>query len=208
MKRIVSLVLSIIMLMSVVTAIPATAQAKSASYTVATLKASKKTLNKKAKKLYLKKISKLKNKGYDVMYCIKDITGDKIVDLILDYHTYLDGSGDTFNIYTYKSGKVKCILKYGQYGMNYLHYYKKSKGLVMYCSGHGHESYTYIKYSGGKFKTVAQRGRMSVNGGNDYNGEWVYYIDKDLTYEATKSEFNAAKKTAIKGSKTNITFKY
>ena len=156
--------------------------------------ASKATTNKKAKALYKKQIEKIKAKNVVyVCYKFADITGDGIVEAMIEYFTGKDGSGRKFVIYSYKKGKLVKLYSENEYGLQRISVYKK--GVVMYNAGHGHEEYSYYtKSSSGKLKLVGSKGRMIGDG-----VEWIYR-DKSGK-ELTKAAFDKLVKKTKTGSK-------
>lgn len=149
--------------------------------------------NKTAHKVLRKKYDKIYRKHMDISYKYFDVTGDGVHELLMDcYPTSGGGSGHAFYIFQAKNGKVKCILKTVEYGLERIAYYKKSKSLTMSMYGHGGESHTYYRFKSGKYKCSASKSRQSVKGGNMENGPWYYYNGSGKSI--SKSSFN--KKTA------------
>ena len=160
--------------------------------------ASKASRNKKAKAAFAKKLGKAD--GLEVLK-YADVTGDGIVEALLECHPEGYGSGRTFAIYKYANKKVKKILYTEEYGLERLYFYKKSKSLILYGAGHGGEWYSYFTMKSGKYKFLAGRSRMSVNGGSMENGPWSYY---KKTKTIKKSAFNKAVKKVKKGKRKTI----
>ena len=160
--------------------------------------ATKASMNKKAKTAFAKKLGN--SEGLEVLK-YADVTGDGIVEALLECHPEGYGSGRTFGIYQYSGGKVKKILYTEEYGLSHLYYYKKSKSLILYGSGHGGEWYSYFTMKNGKYKYLAERARTSVNGGGMENGPWNYY---SKTKDLTKSGFNRLIKNVKKGKYKSI----
>lgn len=175
--------------------------------TVPVSAASKATKNKKATALYEKKAASISSKSMLESKKYVDLTGDGIKEAIFYYHPRNTGSGRKFVIYTYKKGKIKKILNDGNYGLENLIVYKKSKSFIAHGAGHGGEWYRYYKLSGGKYKKVATKRRVSVYGGSFKNGPWSYFKGADWT-DTNKSEFNTIIKSIKKGKKKNIKLWY
>ncbi len=187
------------MLTGVFAAVPASAEAQGGAVVQAALSSSAST-NKAAKKKYKKMVKKLRKK-YDVYYCIKDLTGDGIAELIADYHNSKDGSGNRFKIYTFKKGKAKCIFNSGEYGMYSLEYYNNNyNALVMSCAGHGGSYDAYYYFNGKKFEWAAESSQ------SDYSDE-VYYRTVDYPEEATEAEFDEIADLITDGNESEITLK-
>ena len=160
--------------------------------------ASKASRNKKAKAAFAKKLGKAD--GLEVLK-YADVTGDGIVEALLECHPEGYGSGRTFAIYKYANKKVKKILYTEEYGLERLYFYKKSKSLILYGAGHGGEWYSYFTMKSGKYKFLAGRSRMSINGGSMENGPWSYY---KKTKTIKKSAFNKLVKKVKKGKRKTI----
>lgn len=155
--------------------------------------ATKAAINKKAKKLYKKQLDKL-NRPDITYYVYKyiDVTGDGIVEALVEYHP-MGGSGRKFVIYSYKSGKLVKLCTIGEYGLDRLYIYKN--GFIMHCAGHGHESYSYYKKtSDGKFRIVADKGRLMEEG-----AEWFYYNRQGS--QVTKTTFDKLTRRIKAGSR-------
>jgi len=157
--------------------------------------------NVKARKLYLKKVRAYSRKYAPVEYKIVDTTGDGISECLMTYHDPDQGSAWNFRIYTYKKGKIKCILSSAQYGMSKLTIYRRSRSFIMYCSGHGGESYHYFIMKKGRYSEAASRSRMSVSGGNYENGPWYYYGGLG---QISSSDFKQLVKNVKKGSRKTV----
>lgn len=155
---------------------------------------------KAAYKKRLKKVIKNDKYGDGAYYKFADVYGSSTVEM-LSVTREVGGSGSMLRIYTYKSGKVKLIGKIGFYGDQSYAFYKKSKGFVMYCAGHGGEHYDYYKMSNGKYKLIARRARVSKAGGSTYTAPWTYYTANS---EITKASFNKRIKSITKGTKTKL----
>lgn len=170
--------------------------------------ASKASQNKKAIALYEKKAKSLLKETRDTVTSIrgryKDLTGDGIKECLFIYPDKY-GSGLNFRIYTYKNGKIKCILKDAGYGIEKFTVYPKSKSIIMYQAGHGGDAYRYYKMKNGKYKSIALKGRVSLKGGSERNGAWNYSTGSGKTYKTmTKKQFNAKIKNMKKGKKIVI----
>ena len=160
--------------------------------------ASKATKNKKAKAAFSKKLGNAE--GLEVLK-YKDVTGDGIVEALLECHPEGHGSGRTFRIYKYSGKKLKRIMSISEYGLSRLYYYKKSKSLILYGSGHGAEWYSYFTMKNGKYKHLAQRTRNAIKGGGMEDGPWYY---SKYTKDLTKSEFKKLVKNVKKGKSKKI----
>lgn len=160
--------------------------------------ASKASRNKKAKAAFSKKLGDAE--GFELLK-YADVTGDGIVEAMLQCHPPGFGSGRTFRVYKYTGGKVKRILYMEEYGLIRLYYYKKSKSLIMYGAGHGGEWYAYFTMKSGKYKFLAQRSRTAFAGGGMENGPWYY---SNGAKELTKSKFNKLIKHVKKGTRKKI----
>ena len=157
--------------------------------------------NKKAHKAFEKKIESIKSDCISYSYKYADVIGDSTHEMLVDYHTGLNGSGHDFKIYAYKNKRAKCIYKEILYGLSKITVYKKAKSMILYNSGHGGESYSYIKSKNGKFKFIASKSRIAVNGGSTYNGPWQYGVYKG---SPTKKNFKKLTKNMKKGKKKVI----
>ena len=160
--------------------------------------ASKASKNKKAKAAFEKKLGNAE--GLEVLK-YADVTGDGIVEALLECHPEGYGSGRTFRIYKYSGKKLKKILSITEYGLSHLYYYKKSKSLILYCAGHGDEQYFYFTMKKGKYKYLAERSREAINGGGMQNGPWYYSKNSK---ELTKSQFTKLVKNVKKGKRKKI----
>lgn len=110
--------------------------------------------NSKAHAAYMKKMRGLADSSGRDMYCFVDLTGDGVDEAVMENYAY-GGSGCDLLIFTYKKGKVKRIYKEPEYGLQWIKYYKKTRSLVFYRSGHGGSLYWYAKYKQGKFVNVS-----------------------------------------------------
>lgn len=153
--------------------------------------------NRKAHILYDKKVKAAKRISTSVQYKYADITGDGVHEAIIDYHPKNGGSGHYFCIYTYKNGKAKQLLKYGQYGLTKLSVYKKTKTIVCYGAGHGGEWYSFLKLKNGKYKEIAGKSRRGIAGGWDKNMPWGYW--KGNYQSITKKEYTSITQKMKKG---------
>ena len=160
--------------------------------------ASKATRNKKAKAAFAGKLGPAEGLE-NLVYA--DVTGDGVVEALLECHPQGYGSGRTFRIYKYSGGKVKKILSMDEYGLSYLYYYKKSKSIILYGSGHGGEWYSYYTMKKGKYKFLAERSREALAGGGMKNGSWYYYKGSK---ELTKSKFKKLTGNVKKGKRKKI----
>ena len=161
---------------------------------------SKAAKNKKAVALYEKEAKRIN--AWRPKYV--DITGDGIKEALFYYRPKgRGGSGIDFVIYTYKNGKIKCILSDTNYGLIKIMVYKKSKSFIAYGAGHGGEWYAYFKMKSGEYKYIAEKSRRAKNGGSMTNGPWYYSTGNGMSYKSlTKSQFNKKIKSIKKGKKT------
>ena len=164
--------------------------------------ASVKTQNKKADRLYEKKLTSLRKTTSYVTCKWVDLTGDGVHEGIYLYQGRVGGTTEKIDIYTCKSGKLKRILAEEKYGTSKMIVYRKSGSLVIYNAGHGGETYTYYTLKKGVYKLLAFRSRTAVAGGSESNGAWKYYNAKAAAI--TKAKFNKAISGAVKGSKTTL----
>lgn len=165
---------------------------------------SSKALSKaKAKKAYASALKSLKANNYRVYYKYVDVVGDKTVELVA-YAFPNEGMWSHDYIYTIKSGKPKIIFDRSNYGYwNSLTYRKGAKSIVYYGSGHGGDSYLYLKYSGGKYKAVAWKTRAWGS------SSWSYSkVSGSATTTISKAAFNKKVKglTASKAKKVNLSW--
>lgn len=133
--------------------------------------ASKSSRAKKAYSSYYKK--NLTEKKYPDRYKkLYDINQDGVPEMIL---SYMNGVRYGYKIYTYRSGKVKCMKTFiGGCGI----YYKKSKKriAVMQSGGAADNVCTIYKMEKGKLKKVVAYRSESVYTGNDL--KIIYYKNK------------------------------
>lgn len=169
--------------------------------TVPVSAASKAEKNKKADTAYDNTRQDLLEKSSGLTWKYTDLTGDGIHEFIAEYNPKIGGPAQQV-IYTWKNGKVKCILNASVYGMNSIIVYKKSKSLIIHGAGHGGEQYVYYKLQNGKYKTIASKGRQSENGGGIKNGPWYYYDSESSSIG--KSVFNSLIKGIKKGKKIKL----
>lgn len=163
------------------------------SFSSVTYGASKSTLNARAEKAYIKKVNSLKQqKNKPIEERRFDFNWDGINDLLVFYRTFSGGSGFSYDIYTYKSKKVKKLLSFDAYGVESIRIYKKSKGIVVHGAGHGGEWYRYYKKKGSKYKFAGMKGRQTYP-----VGKWYYSKNQEMT----KKQFNKAIKGIQKGKK-------
>ena len=182
-----SRMLALILLFTLfLTALPATAESKTAK-------------NKAAHALYTAIVQKLCGEGGDVAYKYADVTGDGVDELLVEHHPMGNGSGREFEIHTYKSGSTKQILSHGEYGLEKVTRYSKTKALVLYCAGHGSEAYIYFKYKNGKYSLVASKAREAKAGGSSRNGPWSYGNSSGKSIK--KADFTKKTNSLLKGSK-------
>lgn len=182
--------LTILVLVTVVTSIPVSAESKASK-------------NKKAMALYEAKGNALDQEMASRTYFkyvgkkYVDITGDGIKEALFCYR---EGSGVSLDIYTYKNGAMKQIYSGGGYGLEEITVYKKSKALIEHQLGKG-DMYEYYKLSNGEYKEVGYR-LCSVS---YTNGKWRYSLKTANGYKTiTKRRFNAAINGIKKGKKMTI----
>lgn len=163
-----------------------------AFHLVPSAEASNSAANNKAATQYSKKARQLESRasgGINAKH--GDLTGDGVDEAIF---TYLPkpqmGSASKFQIYSYKGGKLKCLLDDGEYGMYKIVSYPKSKSFVAFKNGHGGESQTTYVLKKGKFRPVAERAR-SVWG----NAHWIYYKFKTNAKNAAATNLRTTSKT-------------
>ena len=161
--------------------------------------ASVKSMNKKADKLYEKKLTSLRKTSY-VSCKWADLTGDGVHEGIFVYQLRSGGMGDKIDIYTYKKGKISRILTEEKYGPSQIIAYRKSGSVLIYCAGHGGETYHYYKLKNGTYKGLGSQSRQAIAGGSIANGPWVYSTAKGAA--TTKAKFDKAVKGVKKGSRT------
>lgn len=165
--------------------------------------ATKAATNKKAKKLYKKKVKELSKEHKGVSYKFMDVNKDGIIDVIIDY---LNGNGaawgNTFEIYTYKKGKLVKLLSTGGYFLEQMYVYKN--GIVVYGDGRGREYYEYYKKTKtGKYQYVGEKYRRvyDVYEGLAW-GEWSY---SDKSGEIiTKTAFKKLTKKVTSGKRKAV----
>lgn len=145
--------------------------------------ASKASINNKADALYMKKVQRLKKDVKSVWYKFTDITGDDIHEAVI-FGKAITGSGNYWKIYTYKGGKTKLLFDGGEYGLDKLVVYKKTKSFYYHRAGHGWEATIFYQLKNGKYKQVAGKGR-SFQGVRP--GKWSYNNGKKAI---SKSAYN------------------
>ena len=182
-------VMLLVLLLSITTVFPA-------SYTFA---ASQSTKNRRAHALYDKKVTAARKISTSVRYKYFDITGDGVHEALIDYHPKSGGSGHYFCIYTYKNGKVKQLLKEGQYGLDKLTVYKKTGTVIGYGAGHGNEWFRVYKLKNGKYRMIAGKGRRGPAPavGSVKNGAWNYW--KSGYQSISKSKYSSIVSKLKKG---------
>ena len=151
------------------------------------------SLNERAKRAYENYVQKAKDSGRGYFIAYKDLDGDGIVELALEYHPYRNGSTYVLQIYTYKQKKVYRMLNYYQYGADSLTAYKK--GLVCHGRGHGSDWYVWFKKVGYKYRIIAQKSRKYLS----TIGKWYYGNQKDYI---SKNQYKRLVRT-IKKKKIN-----
>ena len=157
--------------------------------------------NKKAAAAYERKMASIRKKSSFRSSKYADLTGDGVYEFLVAYAPK-SGGPEVFSIFTYKSGKVKCMFSDRIYGLSKLITYKKSKAFIAYTAGHGGENYIYYKKSGSNFKQLGKRSRIAIAGGGMKNGPWYYYDKKGRSI--SKTAFNAAVKGVKKGSRKTL----
>ena len=163
--------------------------------------ASLKQKNAAAVRLYNKKIRACLNQSrLGVSSLCTDLTGDGVKEVIIDYLPKNGGSGHKLLIYTVKNGKLKNILNSGEYGLEWIKIYKKTKSFVYYRAGHGGEMYVFCQYRNGKFRGVASKGRSTGAAGSR---SWIYYGSKG---QISKSKYNSITRKLLKGAKKKYTW--
>lgn len=157
--------------------------------------ATKKATNKKAKKLYQKKINQLRKSVGGVHYKYTDINRDGITDVMIEYWTGLGANRDIL-IYTYKNGKLVNLFATSLYGMPKIIGYKGGVIVHILDGRHGWEYYRYYKKaSSGKYSFVAEKGRP-------YPGaEWTYWVKGTSEESSTKAAFNRQIKKVKTGTR-------
>ena len=138
--------------------------------------------------VFFEKLDSLKQEHETVSYTLSDITGDDVVDLLVDCWPIEDGgSGHLYLAYEAidNAHDLNKLLKTAGYGLEEVKFYKESGSLVLYSMGHGREDYSYYKLEDGEYTSVASKGRMSEDE-NGSEGSWIYYSDED---EISESEF-------------------
>lgn len=137
-----------------------------------------------------------------VYYKFADITFDGLHEALIEHHPLEGGSGRIFEIFTCQGGEIKTMLKTDEYGLNEIEVYKKSKGFVMGCAGHGAESYWYYKKNGMTYSLVATKGRQNIGGDLGDPGPWGYENGKGE--KISKSKFVSLTKPITKGKKRKL----
>lgn len=163
--------------------------------------ASTPTQNDKAAQAYAKQARKVEKMGRWLESSkLRDLTGDGIDEAIFTYKLY-EGSGRGFLIYTYKSGKVKRLLKTSEYGMYKIVSYKKTKSFITYESGHGGETRTVYRLKSGKFRPVVLKARSLFP-----KRAWNYYryTSGTKTSATRKATYTKLVKKLRKGAKQTI----
>lgn len=149
--------------------------------------------NKKADQKFNSKMKSIrKNSQFSIRYKYVDITGDGIHEALVEYKPKTQGdSSQKFDVYTYKSGKVKRILTTTEYGLSKCTYYRQAGSLIVYGAGNGREWYRYYKLqSNGKYKYITQKTRTAIAGGSVSNGPWQYYKGGSTLTKITAKKFN------------------
>lgn len=160
--------------------------------------------NKTADKKYNSKMKAIRKKSqFSIRYKYVDITGDGIHEALVEYKPKTQGgSSQTFDVYTYKSGKVKRILTTTEYGLSRCIYYRRAGSLIVYGTGHGGEWYRYYRLqSNGKYKYVTQKARTAIAGGNAVNGPWQYYRGGSTLTKITARKFKSLNANLTKGKR-------
>lgn len=124
-------------------------------------------------------------------YAFKDLTGDGIVEMV-----YYDAfTPDQTRVLRYKSGKVKTVASgwSGNKGPAFLTYFSKTKALKSYYDQSGMKDFYYLKWKGGKYKSVARSSK------DKYAGTTYYYVGKKQVPKHTFDSY--VKKNITKGKK-------
>ncbi len=152
---------------------------------------------KKAKKLYNKKLQKIYSNSEFYSYKITDIYGDKVPELLVDYSPAGESYG-TFEIYTYKNGKISRMLEADSTNLN-MTSYKKSKSLVLSTTYHGYVEYSFYTVKKGKYRLLAYRHH------NEDMGEYdIWYYKNAKGEDISKSSFLKKVKGVRKGKKKTL----
>ena len=108
----------------------------------------------------------------------KDLDGDGKVELLVHYGSGAYGRAVN-EVYKYKSGKVKRVLRGDDRGLAFLKYYPKTKTLVLQ-KGYKAMSFTYwYKYVNGKYRQQAAKfDATQYTGGLSYEGKAGKAISK------------------------------
>ena len=139
--------------------------------------------------VYFMELESLGKKHESVEYLLSDVTGDGVVDLLVDcFPTEEGGSGHLYLIYTAtnKSHDLEKLLETTGYGLETITCYNESESLVFYYAGHGHESYDYYRMEDGKYEYVASKGHQMTDDDNESDDTWVYWAD---SADLSESEF-------------------
>ena len=137
--------------------------------------------------VYFMELESLYNRYETVEYALSDVTGDGAVELLAQcYPTEDGGSGSIYLIYTATNNNhdIEKLLETTGYGLEKIICYKESESLVLYFSGHGHESYDYYRMEGGEYEYVASKGRQMADDGNESDESWIYWSDSAQTSES------------------------
>ena len=154
-----------------------------------------------AGKPYAAVLKKLSGANHRVYYKYVDVVGDKTVELVATVFPN-EGMWSHDYIYTIKSSKPKLVFDRSSYGYwNSLTYRKEAKSIVYYGSGHGGDSYLYLKYSGGKYKAVAWKTRAWGS------SSWSYSkVSGGTTTNISKAAFDKKVKPLLKGKARKVKF--
>ena len=146
--------------------------------------------NQKADAAYKKEIKKFSKTVKSTWYKLIDITGDGVHEAIV-FGKSKYGSGNAWKIYGYKNGNVTLLFDGGEYGLDKIVVYKKTKSFYYHKAGHGFETYAYYQLKNGKYQLVCSKGRSQMEGSS-----WGY---GDSQKEITKSQYKKLVNSLSKG---------
>ena len=199
-KRLLTMVMLFVMAM---VSIPCIGEMTGGKFgTVEAEAATKKATNKKAKKLYQKKIQQIIDESYtSIYYKYADINRDGITDVMISGRA---GSSWELQIYTYNKGKLVQLYEErirGAHGVKVIGY---KGGFVVHFYGIGYydeigfDEYIYFKkISARKYKEVAIKTQCE-----DYDyGEWDYYAISGSSWKESQRAFDKQVKKIKTGTR-------
>ena len=161
--------------------------------------ATKAATNKKAKKLYQKKINQIVNDSITgIYYKYADVNRDGITDVLISRRS---GSSWELQIYTYNKGKLVQLYDESVRGACEVKAVGYKGGLIVHFSGIDYHSevdfdiyYYYKKTSAGKYKYVATKDRKE-------GAKWSYYAENGDNWSNSKAAFNKQVKKVKTGTR-------